>query len=98
LVDITGNVIESQNNQYGLVANEISPVTGDYTEVLIFEDEVNDDKYMNYTRIGLQSSFRSLLNPFYVNSEPKEVVKGEYGIRVKIYSNKEEIVDKSNIE
>lgn len=79
LVDITGNIATNSisGNSTGLIANgEL-----EYIDLWSYQGEVLTE----YTRLGIQASFQSWLNPFTdTNGEIRRVTKGEYGLELTI--------------
>ena len=122
LVDITGNLINSNvdSNETGLRANAFTENFADkYNDreqaVTLWTYNSYDDKslineegpaHSAYTRLGIQGSFQSWLNPFYADSEdevaahlPRYVVHGDYGLRLRIYASDETVsTDQSSKE
>ena len=94
LVDVTGNLIkvEIPSNLTGLIANypnKESIVLWSYNlpeeQSLFSQSGIN---FLGYTRLGIQGSFQSLLNPFLKTVNGKQeyfnVSKGNYGLRLRI--------------
>ena len=79
LVDITGNIATNSisGNSTGLIANgELK-----YIDLWSYSGET----LAEYTRLGIQASFQSWLNPFTdTNGEIRRVTKGEYGLELTI--------------
>ena len=79
LVDITGNIATNSisGNFTGLIANgELN-----YIDLWSYSGEALTE----YTRLGIQASFQSWLNPFTdTNGEIRRVTKGEYGLELTI--------------
>ena len=109
LVDITGNLISSniESNEMGLRANAYTEgFTNPYNDreqaITLWTYNSHDDQSLRneegpahqaYTRLGIQGSFQSWLNPFYADLEdteaarqPRYVIKGEYGLRLRVYT------------
>lgn len=89
LVDITGN-LTSNTQEYGLTANAKNEENNpNLEEISIWE--YSGEELANYTRVGIQASFRSWLNPFYDDSYglQRQVNQGEYGLRLDITADNE---------
>lgn len=114
LVDITGNVISNslKVNGTGLIANACTEGLDTNNDPLqsvtlwsynsedadaLIEDRGNG--LSGYTRLGIQASFQSWLNPFYINVEGNQaessiariINQGEYGLRLRVRSAGEAI-------
>lgn len=83
LVDITGNIATNSisGNPTGLIANgEL-----EYIDLWSYHVETSSETLTEYTRLGIQASFQSWLNPFTdTNGEIRRVTKGEYGLELTI--------------
>lgn len=114
LVDITGNIISNslKINGTGLIANActeglntnndpLQSITlwsynSEEADALIEDTGIG---LSGYTRLGIQASFQSWLNPFYINVEGNQeessiariINQGEYGLRLRVRSESEAI-------
>lgn len=107
LVDITGNIIHNniESKLSSLVANgELESVllwAYNFDQIIADAEMANrtplrreeGEPIKDYTRLGLQAGFKSWLNPFYLDDESvaRYVTNGNYGLRLKVYTNKENI-------
>lgn len=114
LVDITGNLISSniESNETGLRANAytegfIDPYDDRQQAITLWTYNAYDEQALRneegnahsaYTRLGIQGSFQSWLNPFYADLEdseaarqPRYVIKGDYGLRLRVYTTDETV-------
>lgn len=73
-IDISHNLIQQENEQFGLTAN------GKQKETVIWH--VHDRNYSDYDRIGLRAGFMAWLGQY-------DLVKGTYGLRLYIKSKKD---------
>lgn len=114
LVDITGNLISSniESSETGLRANAYTEGFADsyddrqqaitlwtynaYDEQALRNEE--GSAHSAFTRLGIQGSFQSWLNPFYADledeaaaSQPRYVIKGDYGLRLRVYTTDETV-------
>lgn len=114
LVDITGNLISSniESSETGLRANAYTEGFPDsygdrqqaitlwtynaYDEQALRNEE--GSAHSAFTRLGIQGSFQSWLNPFYADleneaaaSQPRYVIKGDYGLRLRVYTTDETV-------
>ena len=114
LVDITGNLISSniESSETGLRANAYTEgFTDSYDDrqqaITLWTYNAYDEQALRneegsahsaFTRLGIQGSFQSWLNPFYADledeaaaSQPRYVIKGDYGLRLRVYTTDETI-------
>lgn len=114
LVDITGNLISSniESNETGLRANAYTEgFTDSYDDrqqaITLWTYNAYDEQALRneegsahsaFTRLGIQGSFQSWLNPFYADledeaaaSQPRYVIKGDYGLRLRVYTTDETV-------
>lgn len=103
LVDITGNIINSEipSNESGLIANNPNKESITLWTYNMEEEAIRKqigNPLADYTRLGIQASFQSWLNPFYIDNIAHEVVKGEYGLRLRIKATKSRKVEESETE
>lgn len=89
LVDITGNLINYDVKENGLLAN------GDTEQTKLWSwsaDDLAEAPLTAYSRLGLSGSFQSWLNPFYdENGNIIEVAHGNYGYKLNITTENEKI-------
>lgn len=92
LVDITGNIATNSisGNSTGLIANgELN-----YIDLWSYSGEALTE----YTRLGIQASFQSWLNPFTdTNGETRRVTKGEYGLELTIEVEERDTQSKNSL-
>lgn len=109
LVDITGNLISSniESSETGLRANAYTegftdPYDDRQQAITLWTYNAYDAQALRneegsahsaFTRLGIQGSFQSWLNPFYADledktaaSQPRYVIKGDYGLRLRVYT------------
>lgn len=114
LVDITGNLISSniESSETGLRANAYTegftdPYDDRQQAITLWTYNAYDAQALRneegsahsaFTRLGIQGSFQSWLNPFYADledktaaSQPRYVIKGDYGLRLRVYTTDETV-------
>lgn len=107
IVDVSSNLITAEIpiEKTGLVANNDEPHAITLWSYNLDSSAIIADtgeSLKSYTRLGIKGEFRSWLNQFYVNVNGKSVAagvkEGSYGLRLRLKTINENIVEKEDEE
>ena len=92
LVDITGNIIGA-TNLTKLPAASLQ-ANGEVESVVLWTYNLENNNnfplhekgsiFADYTRLGIQAEFKSLISPFYQNNQAQVVNQGDYGLQLTV--------------
>ena len=83
-IDITGNLVNVNTNEYGLTANANDENLKEI-EIWSYNSANQEEPLKGYSSLGIKAGFKTMLN--------SNVIKGNYGLRLKIVSKLDKLIN-----